>query len=154
MKKLTQKQAKFAELIANGKPIIKSFIDAGYSAKEAKKNYYNVLHEPHVQEEIQLLKKMHREECSFITKEYVIEQLRVITDESKNEANKIKALALLCKILGFEDTTIKVQSNEPLYVIMSKEDLYDDVSSDNGDDSNNSDNGDNGDNGDNINTNL
>ena len=120
-KVLTEKQQKFIELVSAGKPITQSYIDAGYSPINASENVDKTMKNPRVMEEIKKIQTLRREQYVYITKELVVEELRKIQNSTNSDGIKLKAIQMLCKILGFEDTVIKVQTNEPLFIINRKE---------------------------------
>ena len=120
-KVLTEKQQKFVELVSAGKPITQSYIAAGYSPINASENVDKTMKNPRVMEEIKKIQGLRREQYVYITKELVIEELRKIQDGTSSDNTKLKALSMICKIMGFEDTVVKVQTNEPLFIINRKE---------------------------------
>ena len=115
--KLNAKQVKFAILVASGKPILDAYQDAGYSNK-SRPCAYGLLDHPEIKRVIKEEQNKMASDISFMTKDWILEQYRAIMDKTTFDSVKIKALDRIAKLLGYEEDTLNIKTDTPLFEIL------------------------------------
>lgn len=117
---LNVRQQRFCEFVVQGIPPRTAYAQAGYSAK-THSNYNELMDSPKIIEHIKKLQGELKRDMDFITKEYLIQCLQTIKESSASDIVKLKAIAQLSKLLGFEEENVNIKTdNGPLFTIMPK----------------------------------
>lgn len=121
-----------AKLVADGQPVYKAAIVAGWGKKFAENGAYDLIKTPAYRAiwEAELARR--RADMAHITREWLQKQMQEIADNmlahgkryasttTQAEKVRLQSLQAIAKLAGMDETTVKVQQLGPLVIVQAE----------------------------------